>query len=290
MRNPGRKALYALAAISVGGLLVLVGSQRREAVGETWSAIVPEVVGATAVFLSALFLVRALLHMRGRALLLAGRDVLARWHVAPADWDRFRAFDKARMAVAPYRLVNELWIAKRTPSQGVDIIVGNRSLLVDGSYHVLRPRGLPELRGLRWLSPSDGAPACLEFAIAYPTRTGTNPLAVRIPVPTAARAEAQRVYDWFEPRLRRKPTLALRSPRRTYWTCLAVVIVCLGAAAGGWLQATANGFRLDEQDVLTVLPLVLMVGGIIFAAAATLVALMTFLLAVADGRTGTRRR
>lgn len=54
MRNPGRKALYALAAISVGGLLVLVGSQRREAVGETWSAIVPEVVGATAVFLSAI--------------------------------------------------------------------------------------------------------------------------------------------------------------------------------------------------------------------------------------------
>lgn len=290
MRNPGRKALYALGAISVGGLLVLVGNQRREAAGEAWSAIVPEIVGATTVFLSTIFLVRALLHMRGRALLLAGRDVLAHWHVAPADWDRFRAFDKARMAVDTYRLVNELWIAKRTPSQGVDIIVGKRSLLVDGSYHVLRPRGLPELRSLRWLSPSDGAPVCLEFSIAYPTRTGTSPLAVRIPVPTAARAEARRVYDWFEPRLRRKPALALRNPRRTYWMCFAVVVVCLSAAAGGWLLAIANGFRLDEQDVLTVLPLILMVVGIIFAAAATLVALMTFLLAVANGKTGVGRR
>lgn len=279
MRNPTRKALYFLALVTLGGLLMGFGAWRHGIVGEGWTSTGSLVVGLPAVLFGLLFLVQALFHIRGRSKLLAGKDVLARWHVGPADWDRFRAFDAARTASDTYRLVNELWIRKRTPAGGVDVIVGERSLLVDGSYHVLRPRGIPELRGIRWLTPADGSSACLEFPLVYPSKSGTVHVALRIPVPAAARGEARRVHDWFEPRVRRKPALALRSPRRTYLICLAVAVTCLAAVAGGWLQATANGFRIDEQDFMSMLPLFLMVVGTIVGAAAVILALATFFLA-----------
>jgi hypothetical protein len=55
-----------------------------------------------------------------------------------------------------------LWIRKRTPKRGVEVIVGRKQRIVYGSYDVLRPNGLPHLRAVWWLP----APAERQFGFA----------------------------------------------------------------------------------------------------------------------------
>lgn len=284
MRSPGRRALLSAAVIAVGVLLVWFGAHEHGRAVESGLAIASIALGIPAVAFGLIFLVQALLLARGRSKLLAGNDVLARWHVAPADWDRFRAFDTARGASEPFQLANDLWIRKTTPPQGVDVIIGKNSLIVDESYHVLRPYGLPELRAINRLVATGHAPECLEFRLAYPTRGGSRYTTLRIPVPSQARGESLRVYDWFEPRLRRKPALALRNTGRTYRICLVFGIGCLAAFAIGWMLVAAGGYRIQEEDFGSVAPFALMLVGSIGVVFALLLALATY--ALAPGKKG----
>jgi hypothetical protein len=271
MRNPARKALYCLAALLAGVALIRFGALRMERSGEDMTAAAALAAGFTLAPFGLVFLIQALFAMRGRALLLAGHRMIARWHVYPAEWEQFRALDGRRAAVHG-SLVNDLWIRRASPSDGVEVIVGETSLIVDGSYHVLRPGGLPELRQVGWL---EGPPTCLEFGLLYPRGRygGTMPMTLRVPVPPGARGAAQRVVDHFEPLLRRRPPLALRNPRRTYRVCAIAFAAAAVMGAAGYALARA---RADGADPLV--PLALLIGGAGLGAFAAILALATFLL------------
>jgi hypothetical protein len=271
MRDPARKALYCLIAVLAGAALIWFGAWRREHIGEGWTSIVPIFVGLGSAPFGLVFLIQALLAARGQARLLAGHRVIARWHVYPAEWERFRALD-SRRAADHSSLANDLWIRKASPSNGVEVIVGETSLLIDQSYHVLRPGGLPELREIGWL---EGPPTCLEFALLYPRGRygGTLPTTLRIPVPPAARAEARRVFAYFEPLLRRRPALALRNPRRTYRICAVLLIA---SALSATLGFALTRILADGADPLVALSF--LIGGTILAVFAMILALATFLL------------
>lgn len=251
MRNPARKALYFLFALLGGAGLVWFGAVREGRIGEDWTAIVPMVAGLAVAPFAFVFLVQALFAIRGKARLLAGRGVIARWHLWPAEWERFRAFDSKRSEGDP-ALVNDLWIRRAPASGRIEVIVGETSALVDGSYHVLRPRGLPELREVRWV---DGPPVCLEFRLLYPRSRygGTVPTALRIPVPAGARGDAQRIVDHFAPRLVRKPGLALRNPPRTYRICVLLLAAGAAMAAAGYFMARALPDGGDPLAAVTLL-------------------------------------
>lgn len=267
MRYPARKALYCLIAVLAGSALIWFGAVRQERIGEDWTSLAALALGFTLAPFGLVFLIQALFATRGQALLLAGHRVIARWHVYPAEWEQFRKLDSRRAGDHP-SLLNDLWIRRAVPTDGIAVIVGETSLLVDRSYHVLRPGGLPALREVGWL---EGPPACLEFGLLYPRGRygGSLPLTLRVPVPASARAEARRVFDHFEPRLRRRPPLALRHPRKTYRIC--AVMVALAAIAG------AAGYALaDRPDPLVALTL--LIGGTILAVFATILAVATFLL------------
>lgn len=269
MRNPARKAVYCLIAVLAGAALVWFGVGREQRIGEHWTSIGPVFVGLGIAPISFVLLIQALFAARGRARLIAGHRVIARWHVYPGEWEQFRRLD-SRRAADHSSLVNDLWIRKASPSDGVEVIVGETSLLVDQSYHVLRPGGLPELRSVGWL---DGPPTCLEFALLYPRGRygGTLPMTLRIPVPAGARAAAQRVVDHFEPLTRRTPALALRNPRRTYQVCAILFVAAAAMAAIGYARARAGG-----ADPLV--PLALLIGGGGLGAFALILGLATFAL------------
>jgi hypothetical protein len=271
MRNPGRKALYCLLALLVGVALIRFGAVRLERMEEDWPGVGALALGFTLAPFGFVFLIQALFAIRGRALLLAGHRVIARWHVYPGEWEQFRKLDDRRAAAA-VALGNDLWIRKKTPGDGVQIIVGETSCLIDHSYHVLRPGGLPELREVRWL---EGPPACLEFALLYPGGRygGTVSTTLRVPVPPSARADARRVFAYFELRLRRRPPLALRNPRRTYWVCGLMLAAAAVAGPAGYLLAAA---RPEGQNPLVALTLI--IGAVILAVFAAILALATFLL------------
>ncbi len=117
--------------------------------------------------------------------------------LAAEEWDRFRAFDAIR-AAQDLALRNDLHIRKLTPPAGVDVLVGRRQLIVDGSYHSLRRLGNPSLRHVYWL-PAPADPECLEFALEYARGRagGTLNLSLRLPVPAHARPDGVRVFEHY---------------------------------------------------------------------------------------------
>lgn len=272
MRDPARKALYCLLALAVSAGLIRFGAVRLERFGEDWPGAGSIILGFAIAPFALVTLVQALFAIRGRALLLLGRGVIARWKIHPAEWQGFRGLDSRRSS-EDFSLGNDLWIRRAAPAAPVEVIVGARSLLVDGSYHSLRPGGLPELRGVSWL---EGPPACLEFALRYPRGRygGTVPMTLRIPVPASARAEAERVFDHFERITRRSPGLALRNPPRTYRIC---ALLFLGAALAGGTGYVLFGTFPENGGQLVLLSL--LVGAAVLAAFAAILALATFLLA-----------
>lgn len=272
MRNPGRKALYCLVALLAGAALIRFGALRQERGIEDWASVAALAAGFTFAPFGFVYLIVALFAMRGRALLLAGRGVIARWHVYPGEWNRFRALDDRRFAEDHHSLANDLWIRRTTPRDGVQVVVGETSCLIDHSYHVLRPGGLPDLLGVRWL---ESQPACLEFTLRYPRgRYGGSILTtLRIPVPAGARADAGRVHAHFDRLLRGRAAIALRSPRRTYRICAILLAAAVLGGPVGYVLAAANPAGLDP-----LVPLTLMIGGLICAVFAIILGLATFLL------------
>jgi hypothetical protein len=179
----------------------------------------------------------ATLSARGEAKLRRGIGVLARWQVPPDEWEAFRAFD-TRRAAEHARLIGH-YTPRPAEGRAVDVLFGQRQVIVDESYHPLSRMALPELTWMHWHEPKD-APECLEFGVLYPGGRygGAKPMAVRVPVARAAREDGVRVWHHFHARMPKpRESLALRRPRAVLGGCLAVA--ALGAAVGAgalWLD------------------------------------------------------
>ncbi|HMN47362.1 MAG TPA: hypothetical protein PKE27_22495 [Povalibacter sp.] len=220
MRKPLLRTLVWLSILLAGVALTRLAN----------SALV--VLGGLCIVVAPLFLIRAVLATFGKARLLAGRGLITRWQVSAQEWERFRAFDRER-ASQDAVLTNEFTFRPEAGEQGVEVIVGRRHVIVDGSYHVLRPRGIPELRGARWLRSATDVD-CLEFAIAYPKKYGTTRLCLRIPVAANARDEARRALLHFESIVpRRQEALAYRKPMAVVVGGLIVSGLCLVVLVAG---------------------------------------------------------
>ncbi len=197
MRRPLNKALWSIGIAVLGGLLVLLADAFHVQIGNTTAAALA-IVGMTvaAICLGTFFW--ALSSAIGYSRLTSGKTMIARWHVTPGDWERFRAFDKIR-AAEQHWLRNDVRIRKQTPLQGVDIIVGRHSIIVDGSYHGISGRTHAG-RQINWLNaPVD--PECIEFPKSYPrSKGGSVELTLRVPVPAAARAEGLKVFEFYRPK------------------------------------------------------------------------------------------
>ena len=271
MRNPTRKIVIYLVVLLLGVAMAKYGIEAEKRIGEAWTSTGFSVVGMSIVPIAFIFFIRAIFFSRGHAKLLAGRDVIARWHLSADEWERFRIFDRTR-GESDVRLFNDLLSDKERQHGGVDVIVGKKSVLVGESYHVLRRGGIPGLTAIGWLA-TPANPECLEFNIVYPRhRTSPVYLAFRFPFPATARGDARRVYDHFEPLLRFKPSIAMRRPGATIRVSLAIAAVGASALVWGLSQA-----KLVEGG--NIAPLIAAVFGGIVGVAAVLIALITALQA-----------
>ncbi|MEO5578463.1 MAG: hypothetical protein ABIR25_05365 [Sphingomicrobium sp.] len=270
MRNPTRKIVIYLALVLLGVALAKYGIDAEKRIGEAWTSTGFSVVGMSIVPIAFILLIRALFNSRGRAKLLACRDVIAHWHLTADEWERFRTFDRIR-GETNVRLFNDLAYDNDRQHRGIDVIVGKKSALVGDSYHVLRKGGIPGLTAIYWL-PAPADPECLEFHIVYPRhRSPPVYLAFRFPFPAIAQSEARRVYNHFEPMLRWKPALALRRPGATIRVALVVAAVCASAFIWGLSQA-----KMVEGG--NIAPLIAAIFGAIVGVAALILALITAIL------------
>lgn len=239
MRNPLRKAGFCLAVgLPAAGGLVLA-THEYDRLGETARTIIGVICLPVAV-LSFVILLMCLFAALGHARLMGGKGVIARWHVTASEWDRFRAFDAIRSA-QDATLFNELGIRERTPAEGVEVVVGRRQLIVDGSYHALI--GMPSLSAVYWL-PAPAEPECLEFALVYPRGRygGTWRVSLRVPVPAASREAGVRLYWHYHASIPKpQPGLVFRRPRLVFGWCIGLAAVA--AAIGGGASFMSSRFK-----------------------------------------------
>jgi hypothetical protein len=235
MRNPFREGMIWLAVFAAGGLLILTAFRWLERGHTLWVGLALFFAGFMMVIISPLAAIQGLLGGRGRAKLIAGRDVIARWQVSAADWERFRAFDAGRALAG---LPSEVRFSEQSPAHGAEIIVGKRSVLVGGSYHPLRRWALPELERVDWLANPSG-PSVLEFTVLYGGRSGVTRLGIRLPVPDEAEANARRVYDHYAvavPPPRPAPIARLTPRQATLGLAVGTPVSLAAFAAGWWLK------------------------------------------------------
>jgi len=261
--------------MALGAALAVYGFAAERRIGEDWLSTGVALLGLVIIPIAVVQSVMALLHTIGRARLLAGENLLARWHVPAGVWRRSQALE--RQWAAQSGLANDLNVTEALVDRGVDVIVGRKSLLAGDCYFPLRQWAVPQLLGVRLIEDSD--PACIEFHILYPRKNGPGVrMAVRLPFTREARAEAVRAHDYFAPRFVPRPSIALQHPRRTISVALVVSAIAAGAAAWGFGEAYAN--RTSETA------LVAAVVGTIVAPVALLFALATWLLARRERRYG----
>ena len=195
MRNPLSKTVICLGLTITGVVSVLFCSSRYEQLGNVASTILG-VLGISLAIIPVMIAIWSSMAAVGYARLCARKGLIARGHITAKQWDRFRAFDAIR-AAQDLALRNDLHIRRLTPPAGVDVLVGRRQLIVDGSYHSLRRLGNPSLRHVYWL-PAPAEPECLEFAVEYArSRGGTLNLSLRLPVPAHARTDGMRVFEHY---------------------------------------------------------------------------------------------
>jgi hypothetical protein len=195
VRNPLSKTVICLGLTITGVVSVLFCSSRYEQLGNVASTIFG-LLGISLAIIPFMIAIWSCMAAVGYARLCAGKGLIARWHITAEQWDRFRAFDAIR-AAQDLALRNDLHIRRLTPPAGVDVLVGRRQLIVDGSYHSLRRLGNPSLRHVYWL-PAPADPECLEFAVEYArSRGGTLNLSLRLPVPAHARTDGMRVFEHY---------------------------------------------------------------------------------------------
>jgi hypothetical protein len=286
MRNPPRKAAIFAGLVVLGIALVWTGAELQDPADKDAITGVTIAIGGTMAFMAAIWLIKSLFHVHGMARLKAGFGRVAMWHVSAAEWDKFRAADDARALSDLRFLVNDLWIRKRTPPEGVDVVIGEKSLVVDGSYHVLRMNGLPELRNIGWVdnSATPGRPPdCIEFLLAYPRGRygGIQHTTLRVPVPAAALEQGRKAFYQFAPALERrraKGPIALRNPRRTLQVCGVILLASIAAAGWGWLEAE----RTDWNSYETMTPIILLTAGGVGAFFAVFLGGLTLLMRSRD--------
>jgi hypothetical protein len=272
MRDPSRKAAVFAVTAALGVALGWAGIQRQGATGDGWVQGVMLAAGFAMTFVAIVLLVKAMFHAVGTARLQAGFGRIAEWHVGAVEWDKFRAFDAARSQSDPRFLANDLWVRRHTPAEGVDVIVGEKALIVDRSYHVLRMNGLPELRSISWLdnaSTPGRPPDCLEFLLAYPRGRygGIRHTSLRLPVPAAALEQGRQAHGHFAPALEQRQArgaIALRNPRRTLQICGAILAAGLAGLVWGW-PAAVEANRNGEDMMPSIAVLVAGAAGVVFS-------------------------
>ncbi len=192
MQDPMPKFVLCIGAVLIGTPVGIYGLVQHARLGDDPAALVPMLGGALVALIGVAFGIHFGRAVYGQAQLRAGRDLVARWWVSAADWNRFRAFDDAR---EPYAH-SDLRYRPRTRPDGIEVIVGERALMVDGSWHLVQGKISSEVpSGICWF---EVAPCCIEIVWTMQTKNSTLLKLVRLPVPEAARAQGERVFDHFK--------------------------------------------------------------------------------------------
>jgi protein-S-isoprenylcysteine O-methyltransferase Ste14 len=272
LSRPGLNALICVAMVLGGALSIWTGASDMNALGyETnWTAM-RIALGILAVVLGSVFLFNFVWGMRVVGAFKRGDGVIARWTVAPAAFDQFRAFDRTLKGTAED---NDYRVPKVTPPAGVDVAFSADGVLVGDTFFGLASSGLIRFNGVRLRQSS---PPCLEFgtvmtqAVAQPTMRVYNWQGIlRVPIADDAHDVAAKVQRHYEDVIARR---IIVNPQ--FWRT-RIKIGLVGAVV--FIAIAAVGFSLsDMNEELAQAPLIMAVAGTMFAIGGLILALLAWL-------------
>jgi hypothetical protein len=141
--------------------------------------------------------------LRAQAALTRGDGVIARWRLEPDAWRAFLAQEQERQRGG--NEFNEFVAADAVPAAGVEVIVGEAAVQIDGSIHRIPLRGVPEVVAAELRDNDEvGAPATVELRLKYPGAASSGGgiaaptyTRLRFPLPGPAWRDARRVVAHF---------------------------------------------------------------------------------------------
>lgn len=277
MRNPVRyrniNTCVTLACALTLGTLYVLSLQKPT---PPWVIVTATVV----LMLCLISLIAAIMYgvaARGRRKLLAGEGILAQWMVDPQTWLAFVADnDHLNKKFPPYE--NALQLTPNPPADGVEVILGERAVIVDGDYQDL-PTHSHDLR-FRVIELQEGQPSQaahvgfvnIHLDMTYRTRYASRTIhyALRFPVPEASRQDAANVINWYrachQAKAARSGTLPQLYPRQT--RAVGLVMMLLAGVVGAAGIYCMNEPQLVTADVATGVVItcsVVMALGLLFA-------------------------
>jgi len=134
MRDPHRWRTIGLWCLGLGALSLAwlwVGGPHTEGV---WAALF--FFGAVGVVFGGFVAFFQHQYVRAKQALARGEDIIARWRVEAADWQRFVASDPQWSSHANGRL-NEFRPSEAAEPNGVEVIVGKAGVQIGDSIHRL---------------------------------------------------------------------------------------------------------------------------------------------------------
>ena len=186
-RDRNRALALLLGSTSAGVLMVL---ERPSGGGFRWEDVGVGIAACVALLSVPLVLTVGLLHARYRRT-LRGDRLLARWTVSPSEWKQFMEAEASRDSDLT---VNSIAVRPESLLAGVPIVIGAKGLIVDDDYNEFAKGRNEHFYGPRLLN---GQPARLEWQFEVSGEEGSSHWTVRIPIPSGAEADANRVVEHF---------------------------------------------------------------------------------------------
>jgi hypothetical protein len=273
MNRPGFYLLICLGVALAGALSIWTGVNDMNALGHETAWTAGRIAfGIIAVVLGLALVPNFIWGMRVVAALQRGEGVIARWTVAPATFDQFRAFDCTLKGTAED---NDYWTPKVTPPAGVEILFTPESVLIGDTFFGLASSGLIRFSNVRL---RQSTPPCLEFSTIM-TQLAGQPSAVRVynwqgvlrvPIADDAHDVAAKVLSHYEDVVARRTIV-----RPNFWR----VRIKIGLIAAAVFSSIAVlGYALNGMnEELAQAPLIMMIVGAIFGGAGLVLASLAWL-------------
>lgn len=267
LSRPGLNALICLA-IALAGIWTGVNDMNALGYETAWTAG-RIAFGIIAVVLGLALVPNFIWGMRVLGALQRGEGVIARWTVAPATFDQFRAFDRTLKGTAED---NDYWAPKVTPPAGIEVLFTPESVLIGDTFFGLASSGLIRFGNVRL---RQSTPPCLEFSTIM-TQVAGQPSAVRVynwqgvlrvPIADDAHDVAAKVLRHYEDVIARRTIV-----RPNFWrTRIKIGLIAAAVSAA----IAALGFALIGMS--EILALVMMIAGVIFTFAGLVLASLAWL-------------
>ncbi|MEO7252304.1 MAG: hypothetical protein ABIW30_06835 [Arenimonas sp.] len=196
MRHPERWRNFALTCVASGPLAMFAAYQLPPAAAGVGVRTVLACYALMAIVFGGIAALVWQPAVKAKRRMDRGEGLIARWRVEAPEWREFLAWDREQVASGE-RALNFFSPRKEVSPHGVEILVADDAIQIDGSTHALPRHGTPQVTHSE-LDEARARPSVLELGLSFPA-SESGPAFTRLcfPVARGKEQEARAVVGYF---------------------------------------------------------------------------------------------